>query len=279
MSDRSIDYTALERLHYLGNYVRPLPVSLNRMMENAYDYEHLPFVHPSSFADLKNATSGPWGWRVDVELPPKGSGNWQAIELLVDKPKHYWATTVLVGTGEGTQIHTQATAMGDGIEVDVRFYLPEAPVDDDTGAMILAYLQAQYKTLYDEDQAMMAGRQEALTRKRDAKPAGAFEPINLGAHDDLMDKLPHVVETPVGRVVINQHDGEWVFYPAECPHMLGPLDAANIEDDGTIMCPWHGYRFDVKSGASVGNHALCLKVGATIVQKGDMLYLQAVEST
>jgi nitrite reductase/ring-hydroxylating ferredoxin subunit len=276
MTDKSIDYTALERLHYLGNYVRPLPVSLARMMENAYDYEHLPFVHPSSFADLKNAASGSWGWRADVELPPKGSGNWQTIELLVDRPKHYWATTVLTGAGEGTQIHTQATATDAGIEVDVRFYLPEAPIDDDTGAMILAYLQTQYKTLYDEDQAMMAGRQEALTRKRDAKPSGAFEPINLGAADDLMNKLPHAVEMPAGRVVVNRYQGEWVVYPAECPHMLGPLEDADIEDDGTIMCPWHGYRFDAKTGAGVSDHGLCLKAKVTPVIKDDTLYLEIV---
>ena len=37
-----IDYADRDRLHYLGQYRREIPVSLTRMMENAYDWEHLP---------------------------------------------------------------------------------------------------------------------------------------------------------------------------------------------------------------------------------------------
>ena len=47
----SVDHDRVEDLHYLGNYVRRLPVSMARMMENAHDWEHLPYVHASVDVD------------------------------------------------------------------------------------------------------------------------------------------------------------------------------------------------------------------------------------
>ena len=126
-------------------------------MENAHDWEHLPFVHPSSFAAIAEVQSGGWGWRCKTALPNKAGE--QLIELLVDNARHYWATAVVAGPGQGTHIHTQAREHEDGgITVDVRFYLPQAPASGEQGAMILGYLQAQYATLYDEDEALMLGR-------------------------------------------------------------------------------------------------------------------------
>jgi nitrite reductase/ring-hydroxylating ferredoxin subunit len=32
-----------------------------------------------------------------------------------------------------------------------------------------------------------------------------------------------------------------------CPHLGGPLEEAAVED-GAVICPWHGYRFDCLTG-------------------------------
>ena len=48
----SVSYDRVADLHFLGNYVRRLPVNMARMMENAHDWEHLPYVHASSFASI-----------------------------------------------------------------------------------------------------------------------------------------------------------------------------------------------------------------------------------
>lgn len=34
-----------------------------------------------------------------------------------------------------------------------------------------------------------------------------------------------------------------------CPHQGGPLSQGCIEE-GIVMCPWHGWEFDVKTGES-----------------------------
>lgn len=35
-----------------------------------------------------------------------------------------------------------------------------------------------------------------------------------------------------------------------CPHMGGPLGEGDI-DEGTVICPWHGWQFDIASGCCI----------------------------
>ncbi len=37
---------------------------------------------------------------------------------------------------------------------------------------------------------------------------------------------------------------------AQCPHRGGPLDGGDLEDDCVVVCPWHGWRFDIRTGKS-----------------------------
>ena len=46
-----------------------LPVSLERLYENALDWEHLPHLHQSSFASITCEAAGPWGWRAVTTSP------------------------------------------------------------------------------------------------------------------------------------------------------------------------------------------------------------------
>ena len=220
-------------------------------MENAYDWEHLPFIHPSSFASIELIDAGEWGWRCQTTLPPAAGGGRQVVELRVDRPNHYWATTVLEGTGQGVQIHTQASDKGaeDGrlIEVDVRFYVPQQPDTEEQAAVILSYLQSQYKTLYDEDEALMSARQDALDTRREDKRALPAS-VDLGLETALDRTVAHPVNLAKGRFVVRHYNREWIAHASMCPHMLGPLGDAEIDADGMITCPWHAYRFNPSTG-------------------------------
>ena len=66
------------QLPHVGTYRRVLPVSLVRMYENTLDWEHLPFVHDSSFSSIECLDAGPWGWRA-ITTSPRGDEN--EIEL------------------------------------------------------------------------------------------------------------------------------------------------------------------------------------------------------
>jgi nitrite reductase (NADH) small subunit len=54
-------------------------------------------------------------------------------------------------------------------------------------------------------------------------------------------------------------DGQLRVSDAACPHNGGPL-AKGILRDGSIICPWHWYRFDLQTGCcrTDANYALRL---------------------
>jgi nitrite reductase/ring-hydroxylating ferredoxin subunit len=247
-----VDYAARDAMHYLGNYERIIPANLTRMMENAHDWEHLPFVHASSFAGIDCLDQGPWGWRARLHLPQDKGGGTQLLDLIADNERHYWVSTVFYGIGEGIEIHTQATQYDDQhIKVDVGFYLPEAPPNEEMAAMVLSYMQSQYATLYDEDAALMQGRQAALgARKKRPAYKDELTEICLGPLSEFATDKAHHLDTPNGAVVLRHVDGHWTVHDAVCPHMLGPLEGDCLKD-GVLICPWHGYRFDVESGKNL----------------------------
>ena len=52
-------------------------------------------------------------------------------------------------------------------------------------------------------------------------------------------------------VAIANVNGEFYAFDAECTHAGGPLDEGDLEG-ATVICPWHGGEFDVKSGKVLG---------------------------
>ncbi len=43
-------------------------------------------------------------------------------------------------------------------------------------------------------------------------------------------------------------DGTYHAIGAVCPHEGGPLQDGEVDGD-TVICPWHGYDFNLKTGA------------------------------
>lgn len=48
-------------------------------------------------------------------------------------------------------------------------------------------------------------------------------------------------------------DGACVASSNRCPHRFAPLDKGKIVADGVVECPYHGLRFDVRSGNCIHN--------------------------
>lgn len=245
---KTIDWESKDKLFFLGSYYREMDVSMDRMMENALDWEHLPHLHNSSFADLEKLDAGNWGWRAHLELPPKGSNNMQVVQLLLDIEKHYWVSTILTGFGEGSEIHTQAKVISEPgederISVTVDFYFPIEPSSEEEKEGLLSYIKTQYATLYDEDFAMMKGRQDALNLQPEESAGDA---ISLGLREELT--LPLTVEYNGVSICIREFENKLVAHSALCPHLLGPLDDVSCVKGNELVCPWHGYRFDLSTG-------------------------------
>jgi nitrite reductase (NADH) small subunit len=54
-----------------------------------------------------------------------------------------------------------------------------------------------------------------------------------------------------------------------CPHEGGPLGEGTIED-GRVVCPWHGYSFDLRTGTSEEDPELKAQVLAAAVEQGEL---------
>lgn len=74
---------------HVGSYRRRLSVSLERMFENALDWEHLPHLHNSSFAEINCLDAGPWGWRANVI---DSNGQVSELEFKLDRSRRRWIT-------------------------------------------------------------------------------------------------------------------------------------------------------------------------------------------
>ena len=242
------------RLDHVGSYLRRLPVSLDRMYENTLDWQHLPYLHRSSFRSIELEAAGAWGWRATVA---SGDGRVAAkslIELRLDRYARRWITRNLDGPHVGAEIWTHVFVVSERVlDIVVDFFVPDVPpvAKDKVGHAYASF----YERLYDEDVEMMTERQRQLDQRLDGVDESQVIEVDAAA------SLPQGVTLSGRQFVLDKlNDAEsngsnpWVIYPAQCPHQLGPLENAALID-GVVRCPWHGYEFDVRTGACVsGSH-------------------------
>jgi nitrite reductase/ring-hydroxylating ferredoxin subunit len=90
--------------------------------------------------------------------------------------------------------------------------------------------------------------------------------------------VARVDEIPLGRSTLAEHGGLAVavfnagggrFYATgpTCPHEDGPLSEGWLEGDA-VVCPWHGFDFDVTTGRCRVDDDLAVPVYATRVAGG-----------
>ena len=92
-------------------------------------------------------------------------------------------------------------------------------------------------------------------------------------------KVAEVSDLPPGQGKLVQVDGEDValFYlkgayyalGAVCPHEEGPLHEGEVDGE-TIVCPWHGYDFHVKTGECSVDSELRVKTYVVMTQGNDV---------
>lgn len=64
-------------------------------------------------------------------------------------------------------------------------------------------------------------------------------------------------------------DGTVCVLDGTCPHEGGPLGEGSIEG-GKLVCPWHAYAFDVKTGANADDPEVKAEVLDAKVEDGEL---------
>ncbi len=73
--------------------------------------------------------------------------------------------------------------------------------------------------------------------------------IKVASISDLKPGENKAVNVNGTEVALFNVDGEFFATTNTCPHRGGPLGEGFLEAD-VVTCPWHGWRFNVKTGVS-----------------------------
>lgn len=247
-------------------YERSIAASVARIWENVLDWEHLPWVHRTSFTAVRVLDQSANGWRASVvTATPRRRES--LVEVQLERAALRYVTRTVEGDGAGTEIWTVLTPSDErSTRIQVGFDVPEnEPARLD--AIGTAYRRL-YACLWDEDEAMMMRRQAVLDEAARFAPT-SIPSLPLGRLDELRRRLPLRLRHDGHELRLVELDGEVLAAPTICPHLGGPLDDAAVEA-GCVTCPWHGYRYDLRSGRCVSGKPLVLEpLPRVVVDRGE----------
>jgi nitrite reductase/ring-hydroxylating ferredoxin subunit len=201
----------------VGELVRDVGASATRAIEDELDWEHLPYVHAFAFESIKLNHADRNGWDAHVVLRD-GQAMRMTVALDADRMGYINATFDADGSENGRTVCRITPGEGDACTMHLRFFVPDRPDLDRAAAG--TFYAAMWTQLIDEDEPKMIHRARAL--REGAK---------------LYREQRQVTLT----------DGSICNVPLICPHKGLPL-TAEPDHDGVLTCPWHGYRFDVRTG-------------------------------
>jgi nitrite reductase (NADH) small subunit/3-phenylpropionate/trans-cinnamate dioxygenase ferredoxin subunit len=88
----------------------------------------------------------------------------------------------------------------------------------------------------------------------------------VGKGRALCVRLPRGLLVALARL----DDDSIVAFENVCPHKAGPLGEGRIRD-GAVACPWHGFRFDVRTGETVGVESIMrLRLFPVTIRDGEV---------
>src|SRR5438477_2680380 len=115
--------------------------------------------------------------------------------------------------------------------------------------------------------------------------------VNIGPASGFADPGRKIIGFPRFEVAVFRLGGEFFAYLNQCPHMGGPACQGKIiakvdeiiADDRTskgmafsktrmhVVCPWHGFEFDIRTGVHPGNARMRLRKINVTVTGGDVI--------
>jgi nitrite reductase/ring-hydroxylating ferredoxin subunit len=258
-------------LQEAGVYRRRVKASLPRIWENVFDWEHLPALHADSFGSSELISHE---GDVQVVRITRPDGKPSVIRTVGDRIAHRYVVTTLEGVGTASEVRVQLTPLEPNLtDIEVRYHVPETRPE--RLARIAEAFVPFYARLWDEDEAMMIRREQQLRVRRGRSEIKA---VRLGPLAEVEGSLPLLVDFGHESFRVIRHEGELIAHAAVCPHWLGPLEDAEVED-GAIRCPWHGWRFDVRSGENLEGRACRLPTPPQISIEDGVVSLTAAQAS
>ena len=103
------------------------------------------------------------------------------------------------------------------------------------------------------------------------KPEGMAQWIRIGTVSEMpVEGTAKAFEAQDTTVCIARVQGQLAALNDGCPHQGAPLSEGSIED-GRIVCSWHGWSFDPRTGAELRNPLGGATVYPLLVNGDDVL--------
>jgi len=71
--------------------------------------------------------------------------------------------------------------------------------------------------------------------------------VRIGTPESLTFDPGHCATVEGREIAIFEADGKYFALDNSCPHEGGALAEGDIED-GEVLCPWHGWRYQLTTG-------------------------------
>jgi nitrite reductase (NADH) small subunit len=95
------------------------------------------------------------------------------------------------------------------------------------------------------------------------------EKIKVASAADVPPGEARVVEAGGKPIALVNADGTFYAMDNTCLHRGGPLGEGDLE--GMVLtCPWHGWRWDIRTGANVNNPAVKVSCFPVTVEGGSV---------
>ena len=91
--------------------------------------------------------------------------------------------------------------------------------------------------------------------------------VKVAAIADVPPGQARVVAAAGKPIALVNADGRFYALDNACLHRGGPVGEGELTA-GVLTCPWHGWRWDVTTGASVNNPAVKLTCYPVTVEQG-----------
>lgn len=97
--------------------------------------------------------------------------------------------------------------------------------------------------------------------------------VKVAAQSEIAPGSAKKVEVNGKEIALFNIGGKFCAIADTCPHRGGPLSEGTVEDN-VVTCPWHGWQYDVTSGACLTNPAVTQAKYDVKAEAGD-LYVSA----
>jgi 3-phenylpropionate/trans-cinnamate dioxygenase ferredoxin component len=102
--------------------------------------------------------------------------------------------------------------------------------------------------------------------------------ITAAKTSDVPDPGSTLVEVEDRLVVLIHAAGHWYALDDVCTHDGGPLSDGQLDDkEGTIACPRHGAKFDIKTGAALTMPATRPTIAHEVKVEGDQVFVRLAD--